>query len=255
MGGFLDYIQGTSPLHRLNPLTKLLIAFLLCVACFICNNHIFVLGIIVLNLLLALSAGKAVFKRSVNMLRALIKFSAFLFVIQILFVREGTVFLQLPFHLVITDLGLSFSLLFVLRMFAATMPIGLMLSVTQMSDLSNVLVEKVGVPYKYTFALTTTLRFIPLFAQEMSGIMEAQTARGVEFDTKNFFKKIKLLMPLCVPLLIGSVRKIDGAAISTELRGFHLRTRDSGYKKYQFGRLDAAALVMIAGVLTSAVML
>ncbi len=255
MGGFLDYIQGTSFLHRLNPLTKLLIAFLLCVACFICDRHLFVLGIIVLNLLLAGVAGKEVLLRSLNMLRALVKFSAFLFVIQILFVREGTALLHLPFGLAITDRGLSFSLLFVLRLFAATMPIGLMLSVTRMSDLSNVLVEKVGIPYQYTFALTTTLRFIPLFSQEMAGIMEAQTARGVEFDTKNFFKKIRLLMPLCVPLLISSVKKIDGAAVSTELRGFHLRNRNSGYKKYCLKGADAAALAMMACIMTCAVIL
>ena len=135
------------------------------------------------------------------------------------------------------------------------MPIGLMLSVTQMSDLSNVLVEKVGIPYKYTFALTTTIRFIPLFTQEMSGIMEAQTARGVEFDTKNFFKKIKLLLPLCVPLLIGSVRKIDGAAVSTELRGFHLRTKESGYKKYCFGKVDLLAGIFIVCMMAGAVIL
>ena len=255
MGGFLDYVQGNSVLHRLNPLTKLVTAFLLCVACFISDQHYFVLGVIALNLILARVAGRAVLRRSLNMLKALVKFSIFLFVLQILFVRDGTVLLDLPLGLVITDLGLSFSLLFVLRLFAATMPIGLMLSVTQMSDLSNVLVEKVGIPYQYTFALTTTIRFIPLFTQEMAGIMEAQTARGVEFDTKNFFQKIKLLLPLCVPLLISSAKKIDGAAVSTELRGFHLRTRQSGYKKYCFQGADAAAVLMIACVLTGAVML
>lgn len=232
MGGFLDYMPGTSSLHKLNPLVKLIASFLLCVACFIVDHHYFVAGVILLVLLLACVAGRDVLKRSVRMLKTLVKFSLLLFVLQVLFIREGTVLLHLPFQLVITDVGLSFSLLFVLRLFAATMPLGLMLSITQMSDLTNVLVEKVGLPYKYAFALMTTIRFIPLFSQEMAGIMEAQTARGVEFDTKNFFKKIRLLLPLCVPLLISSVRKIDGAAVSAELRGFHLRTRHSGYRKY-----------------------
>ncbi|HOO29216.1 MAG TPA: energy-coupling factor transporter transmembrane component T, partial [Lachnospiraceae bacterium] len=223
MGGFLDYIPGNSLLHKLNPLTKLLAAFLLCVACFASDSGYFVFGIICLNLLFARLAGEDALKRSLRMLKALAKFSLFLFIIQILCVRSGTVLLELPFQLVITDEGLRFSLLFILRLFAATMPIGLMLSVTTMGDLSNVLVEKLHVPYKYAFALTTAIRFIPIFSQEMSGIMEAQTARGVEFDTKNFFKKVKLLLPLCVPLLLSSVRKIDSAAIAAELRGFHCR--------------------------------
>jgi len=175
-----------------------------------------------------------------------------LFVVQILFVRDGNVLLSLPLGIVITDLGLSFSLLFVLRLFAATMPLALMLSVTQMSDLSNVLVSKVGIPYKYTFVLTTAIRFIPLFSQEMSGIMEAQIARGVEFDTKNFFKKIKLLLPLCVPLLISSVKKIDEGAISAELRGFNLRQKNSGYKAYNFSGLDFCALLLMAASISCA---
>lgn len=252
MNGLLDYLPGTSPLHKLNPLTKLVASFILCAACFICDNHFYVAGIIVMILLLSGLAGKAVFHRSIRMLTALTKFSVFLFLIQILFVKEGTVLVMLPFGFVITDLGLSFSLLFVLRLFAATMPLGFMLSVTQMSDLTNVLVEKVGIPYQYTFAFTTTVRFIPLFSQEMAGIVEAQTARGVEFDTKNFFQKVKLLMPLCVPLLIGSVKKIDSAAISTELRGFHLRDKTSGYKKYRFKCADAVAFVMIGILLCTA---
>ena len=72
----------------------------------------------------------------------------------------------------------------------------------------------------------------------MAGIMEAQTARGVAFDTKNILKKIGLIFPLCVPLLITSVRKIEGAAISAELRGFNCRKRESGYKNYPFKTAD-----------------
>jgi energy-coupling factor transport system permease protein len=161
-------------------------------------------------------------------------------------VGQGAVLLRLPLGIRITDRGVLFSLLFVLRLFAAAMPLTLMLSVTQMSDLSNVLVRYLGIPFKYTFALTTAIRFIPLFSAEMAGIMEAQVSRGVEFDTRNFFKKIRLLLPLCVPLLISSVRKIEGAAISTELRGFNLRTRSSGYKQYRFGHWDMVMFLVCA---------
>lgn len=253
MGGFLDYVPGNSLLHRLNPLTKLLISLLLCVSCFLTNSHWAVLGIIGVNLTLAALAG--VLPRSLRMLRSLGKLSFLFFVVQILFVREGRVLLQLPLHLVITDKGLLFSLLFVLRLLAATMPLALMLSVTQMSDLSNVLVNDLKIPYKYTFALTTAIRFIPIFSAEMHAIMEAQTARGVEFDTRNFFKKLRLLLPLCVPLLISSVKKIDGGAISAELRGFNCRQNRKSYKNYGFRFLDAGACFMAAGLLAVTVLL
>jgi energy-coupling factor transport system permease protein len=89
----------------------------------------------------------------------------------------------------------------------------------------------------------------------MTGIMEAQIARGVEFDTGNFFKKIRLLLPLCVPLLVSSVRKIEGSAISAELRGFNLRGRNSGYKQYRFGPGDAVFLALSLLLIPAALMI
>jgi energy-coupling factor transport system permease protein len=252
MTGLLDYVGGNSLLHRLNPLTKLLQAFILCASCFITDNLFVVLGICCLNLILAGIGG--IIKRSLKILLSLVKLSIVLFVVQIFFVREGEVLLRFPLNIYLTDLGLRFSLLFVLRFIAATMPLTLMFSVTQMADISNVLNRYLKIPYKYTFVLTTAMRFIPLFSAEMAGIMEAQIARGVEFDTKNFFKKLGLLLPLCVPLLISSVRKIEGGAISAELRGFNFRTPSSGYKRYGFGAHDLGVLLLCGLVVAAAVL-
>lgn len=251
MNGFLDYVPGVSPLHRLNPLTKMGLALVLCVCCFISRAHVYMLGIIALDLLLAASAG--IFRRVFRMLTALIKFSLVLFVLQVLFIREGTVLFTLPLDIPITDRGISFSLLFVLRLLAATLPLGTMLSVTQMSELSGVLVEKLRIPYKYAFSLTTALRFIPIFTAEAANIMAAQTARGVEFDTRNLFKKLRLLLPLCVPLLISSVKRIDRGAISAELRGFSYRKRGNSFRQYRLGQWDVAAGLLAAAVLLLAV--
>ena len=105
-------------------------------------------------------------------------------------------------------------------------------------------VEVLHVPYRYAFTFTTALRFVPVFGQEMNAIMEAQTARGVEYDTKNPIKKLKLMLPLCVPLLISSVGKTDATALAAEQRGFYLRTRASSYKRYPIKGLDIAVLIV-----------
>jgi energy-coupling factor transport system permease protein len=246
MKGLLDYIGGSSLLHKLNPLSKMLLAFALCVSCFLTMNHIIIAGIIAFTLILSAISG--VLGRSVKIFLSLIKLSLVLFLAQIFFVRQGNIILRLPANIYITDAGLSFSSLFVMRLIAAAQPLALMLSVTKMSDISNVLVKYLRIPYKYTFVLTTAMRFIPIFSNEMAAIMEAQTARGVEFDTKNFIKKLKLLLPLCAPLLVSSVRKIEGGAISAELRGFNLRTADSGSRRYSFRFADTVILLLAAGI-------
>ena len=251
MNGMLDYVPGGSLIHKLNPLSKLFMSATLCVCCFLSNSHLFIAAIIALNLLLALPAG--IFLRMLRAFLSLIKFSLMLFVVQVFFVRQGAVLLRLPFNIYITDEGLSFSLLFVMRLIAATMPLTMMLSVTRIGDIANVLVSKLNIPYKYAFALTTAIRFIPVFSTEMKAIMEAQTARGVEFDTRSFFKKLRLLLPLCVPLLISSVKRIDSCAISAELRGFNLRGRHSSYKQYTMTPADYAVLAACCALIIVAV--
>ena len=247
MGGFLDYVPGDSLLHRLNPLTKILFSVALCAACFVSGNPLFVLGILVVSLLLAYSAG--IFKRAFRMVTALFKFSILLFLVQVLVIRDGKVLFTLLPGVPITDMGVMFSLLFVLRMIAATLPLAIMLSVTQVSDLSGMLVEKLHVPYKYVFAMTTSMRFIPIFAAEAADIMAAQTSRGVDFDTKNFLRKVRLILPLCVPLLLSSVERIDRGAISAELRGFSMRKRGSSYKSCRMQWIDWGALILSAALI------
>lgn len=85
----------------------------------------------------------------------------------------------------------------------------------------------------------------------LSGIMEAQTARGVAFDTKNPFKKLGLILPLCMPLLISSVGRIHDTAAAAEMRGFTLRTRESQSRRYTFKSGDLFA-ALIAAVLVAA---
>ena len=122
------------------------------------------------------------------------------------------------------------------------LPLILVLMVTKLTDLANACVEVLHVPYRYAFTFTTALRFVPVFSQEMNAIMEAQTARGVQYDTKNPFKKLQLMLPLCVPLLVSSVGRTDATALAAEQRGFYLRTRESSYKRYPLAARDWLAL-------------
>ena len=195
-----------------------------------------------------------VFDRAAGMLNGLLKLSVFLFVLQLLFVRTGAPLLSLP-PLLVTDRGVMTGLRLVLRLIGATMPLALLLSVTQMSDLSGVLVQRLHVPYKYAFTLTTAIRFIPVFADSLSGIMEAQTARGVAFDTKNPFKKLGLILPLCMPLLISSVGRIHDTAAAAEMRGFTLRTRESQSRRYTFKSGDLFAALIAAALVAAGALL
>ena len=66
----LNYVPGDSFLHRLNPVTKLVAAFMYGIASILCNNVFAEIGFIILMLLISATAG--LFKRALLLTRNLI---------------------------------------------------------------------------------------------------------------------------------------------------------------------------------------
>ncbi len=248
MRDLFQYVPGHSLIHRLNPITKLFLTIVICAAAFITDSLIFLLVLLALDLAIGFIAG--VPKKTVSILKGLLKIAAFLFVLQALLTRRGE-----PVLWIITDEGLLTAGKVVLRLMVACMPLALVLAVTKISDLANALVQVLHMPYKYAFTLTTAIRFIPQFLEEMGDIMEAQTARGVEFDSAKGLKKLGMMLPLCAPLLISSVRRSEQTAVAAEVRGFHLRSTASGYKKYPFLLIDMLAFLVCCALLAAAILL
>lgn len=259
MKGFLDYLPGSSVLHRMHPLVKIFVSILICAASFCSANFYYLLGVIGFNILMAYAGssgfkGNGLLQRTLGILRGLIKMSFFLFILQVLVIRQGNPILTIG-SFAITDLAVTKGLLLVLRLMGATLPLSILISVTNLNDLSNTMVKYLHIPYKYAFTFTSAIRFIPIFSIEMSGIIESQQARGVNFEVKNPFKKFGMILPLCFPLLISSVRKIESTATAAELRGFYLRTRACCTKSYKVHFCDLVFLLMGAAVLAGGIIL
>ena len=251
MKGFLEYVPGNSFLHKMNPVAKLAAAFVLVIACFVTSNLALLAAIIVLDALLAVRCRMV--PQTLGLAKAVAVFSILLAVIALLFTPQGDVLAPLPWGYIGTESVLA-AVLIVVRLVACAVPLFLVFYVTKMTDMANALVKVLHVPYKYAFTFMSTVHFIPVFMNDMAGIMEAQTARGVEFDG-GMVKRVRLMIPLCVPLLVSSVRKTNSAAIAAEVRGFNLRTRESGFKEYPFAGVDFAALAVAVVALAAAIVL
>lgn len=248
MVNVIDYVPGATVLYRLNPVAKLALASGIIIATFLAASYPALVGLLVITLALGAYAG--VFSRLASLLKVLLPLAAIMLVLQMIFVQGGERLVGF-----VTSEGLVTGSKACLRLLGVALPLVLVLTVTKLTDLANACVEILHVPYRYAFAFTTALRFVPLFGQEMNAIMEAQTARGVEYDTKNPIKKLQLMLPLCIPLLISSVGKTDATALAAEQRGFYLRTRESSYKRYPLQALDFAAIaVAVALIVAGALM-
>lgn len=244
MSQLLDYVERDGAVQRLNPISKLFFAVAVCVACFATPSIPVLVGLLLVDMLYGIAAG--IVPQTLRALRALLLMSIVLFVLQPLFIHTGDVLVPLGAMSITTD-GLLLATRVCLKVIIACLAFSQLLYVTRVNDLTNALVKRCGLPYRYAFTVSTAIRFVPLFAGEMSGIMEAQKARGVEFDTRNPIRKMGLVLPLCVPLLVGCVRRIDSTAIAAELRGFSLRGRKDGFKDYPFSAQDV--LAFFCGVL------
>ena len=248
MKGFLEYVPGNSFLHNMNPVAKLIAAFVIVITCFVTSSFIMLGIVIVLDVFLAVTTKMV--PQTLGLAKVVALFSLLLAVIALLFTPEGSVLVSLPWGYMGTG-SIIAAVRIVVRLVACAVPLFLMFYVTKLTDLANAMVKVLHVPYKYAFTFTSTVHFIPVFMNDMSGIMEAQTARGVEFDG-GLVKKLRLMVPLCVPLLVSSVRKTNSAAIAAEVRGFNLRTRESGYKEYPFAACDYVAIVATIVLLVAA---
>ncbi len=250
----LNYVPGDSFLHRLNPITKLAAAFLYGIACILCGNIGMEAAFIVLMIVISASAGLA--GRALRLTRNLVILGLFMFVLQLFFVRTGAPLVVVKGFVLITTGGLRSALLLSLRVVATMLPLMILFAITPMNDLCNALVKRAHLPYRYAFIITTAFRFVPLFSTEFHEIQDAQRARGVDFETKNLIRKVQLVAPLCVPLLVSSLEKVNSSAISAQMRGFELRNRTSGYKEYPFHAGDAVVFATLAGMIAvSAVLL
>lgn len=249
MRGFLEYVPGDSLLHRMNPVAKLICALLISVACFCTSNLLLLIAILVVDF--ALAASCAMTRQAMGLAKAVALFSIVLALIALCTTPSGVELVALPWGYIGTG-SLMAALLIIIRLVACAVPLFLVMYITKLNDLANSMVKILHVPYKYAFTFTSAVHFIPVFMNDMSGIMESQTARGVEFDG-SFAKKVRLMVPLCVPLLVSSVRKTNSAAIAAEVRGFNMRTRESGFKEYPFSARDVVALLICAGILALAI--
>lgn len=248
MNNVIDYVPGTTLLHRLNPVTKLALAAAIIAATLLADSWVALTGLLALTLAMGAYAGSL--SRLRGLLAMLVPVALIMLVLQVIFVRTGD-----PVLAFATTDGLATGGKACLRLIGIALPLVLMLTVTRLTDLANACVEVLHLPYRYAFTFTTALRFVPVFTREMQTIMEAQTARGVEFDTRNPFKKLSLMLPICIPLLVTSVGKTDAAALAAEQRGFYLRTRESSYRRYPVAGMDFGVLVFCLALIAFGIVL
>ena len=113
--------------------------------------------------------------------------------------------------------------------------------------------KRLHVPvHDFAMMMTIAMRFIPTLIEETDKIMDAQKARGADFETGGLLKKARALIPILVPLFVSAFKRADDLAVAMECRCYRGGEGRTRMKVLRYGRADALCFVFgalyIAGI-------
>jgi energy-coupling factor transport system permease protein len=120
---------------------------------------------------------------------------------------------------------------------------------TTSPDHLGLALEQTRVPYEFSFAFTTAVRFVPVLAEEAQTIMDAQKARGLELEKGNFLKRIRNYVPVLIPLIVSAIRRSLELAEAMESRAWGATKKRTNLYVLKLHRGDFALLAITIGVL------
>lgn len=244
-----QYYPTGSPVHRLDPRTKILFTLAFIILLFVINN---IWGYLIATVFLAgiILSSKIPFSYIIRGIKGLI-FIILLTVILNMFMTPGTPWVHIGF-LTITYEGVRTAVFMAVRLIFLVMGTSIMTLTTSPLDLTDgmeYLMRFIPVVRRYAHELSMmmsiALRFIPTLMEETDRIMKAQKARGADFETGNIMARAKALVPILVPLFISAFRRADELATAMEARCYRGGQNRTRMKELCYTRSDAVAILLM----------
>lgn len=260
---FGQYYPADSFVHRLDPRMKIIFLIAYIVAIFLAPagtlGGFFGLAACFVTLILIILLAKVPLKKVLKSIKGILFLLLFTAVLNIFFYRGETIIFEWKF-ISITREGLLYSVFLICRLFLLVMGSSLLTLTTTPVSLTDG-IESLLYPFKLirlpvhelALIMSIALRFIPTLMEETDRIMNAQKARGADFESGSILRRAKAIVPILIPLLISSFRRAEELGDAMDARcysGSKIRTK---YKKLTFTWRDLLAflllLLLFAGII------
>jgi energy-coupling factor transport system permease protein len=138
--------------------------------------------------------------------------------------------------------------------YGSVIPLGILfLFTTDPSELASSL-NAIFIPYKFSYAVSLTLRHFPDIQKEYEDISKAQQARGLDISRKTpFWHRFRNAAATMIPLIFSSLERIDVITNAMHLRGFSKYRTRTWYSRRKIRKIDAVALAVCFGITAAAV--
>jgi len=221
---FSLYVARESGLHHLHPLTKLTLTFGLLIAA-LALPWIWATYILTALVIVPLSVWGHIAR---PLLRAIwttvMPFAISVFLIQGLLWGSGTELFRLgPVSL--KQEGFVFATAStgrILMIFGAF----LLFAMATRPDTLMIALKQIGFPGGLAYIIVTTIQIVPRFQAKANTILDAQRSRGLETEG-NILVRARALLPLVMPLVLGSLVDVEERAIAVEARAFNSKRRET----------------------------
>ena len=264
---FGQYYPTDSFAHKLDPRLKLVFLIVYIVAIFLCTSF-WGLGVCAAALLICTLASRIPVGKMLQSVKGVLFLLIFTAVLNIFFYspKEGETALWGWKFIQIYAGGLTGAGFLIARLFLLVMGSSLLTLTTTPVALTDG-IESLLSPLKWikvpvhdiALIMSIALRFIPILTDETSRIMNAQKARGADFETGGLIKRVKAIVPILIPLLISAFRRADELGDAMDARCYAGSKTRTKYKKLRFTWRDLFAaifmLALLAGVIVLRVLL
>src|SRR5215207_9660205 len=219
------YVKRDSALHRLNPLTKIILVLSIIFVSFV-SPWYWTASILVFLAVIPLSLlGRVSKEYFITVLRLIVPAAGFIFIMQALFQPVGETIIFKFWFLDVTRESLLFAFRVAMRITVMISSFTLLLMTTHPSELMRDLTRR-GLPGQFAYVIISTLQILPQMQAKAQTIIAAQRSRGLDTES-SFLRRAGSLVALVGPLVFGSLVEVEERAIAIEARGFtstHVKT-------------------------------
>lgn len=246
-----QYFPGNSLIHRLDPRLKILLTVVYIVLLFLVENFIgfFIMGIFIGSVIYISKIPLKIVLKSIKPLLFIIVFTA---VFNIFYGKGAPIFDNIAWLKWLTWDGVKNATFMAIRIILLIVGTSFMTYTTSPVMLTDA-VERLISPLKYlkvpvhelAMMMTIAMRFIPTLIDETEKIINAQKARGADFETGNLIRRAKALIPILIPLIASAFRRADELADAMECRCYNGGEGRTRYKEYAFKSIDYVSIVIV----------